>query len=152
MLSIRKSNVYDLLAMQECNSVNLPENYNMRYYFYHDLSWPSLSQLAEDYEGKICGYTLGKLEEEDEKKGHLTSVAVLKTYRKQKLAYYLITQTHEFINKVYNVNSICLHVRVSNSAALNLYYNLLNYKIKGIEHLYYGNKEDAYQMEHKFVK
>ncbi|KAI4838733.1 N-terminal acetyltransferase A complex catalytic subunit ARD1 [Plasmodium brasilianum] len=152
MLSIRKSNVYDLLSMQECNSINLPENYSMRYYFYHALSWPSLSQIAEDGKGKVCGYTLGKLEEENEKKGHLTSVAVLKTYRKQKLAFYLITQTHQYVNDIYNVDNICLHVRISNSAALNLYYNLLNYKVKGTEPLYYGNKEDAYLMEYVFAK
>uniref|UniRef100_A0A8C9GBD2 N-terminal amino-acid N(alpha)-acetyltransferase NatA n=1 Tax=Piliocolobus tephrosceles TaxID=591936 RepID=A0A8C9GBD2_9PRIM len=112
MLSIRTCNVYDLLAMHQCNSINLPENYNLKYYFYHAISWPSLSQIAEDCSGKVCGYTLGKLEEENEKKAHLTSVAVLKNYRKQKLAYYLITLTHQYVNDIYNVDNISLHVRV----------------------------------------
>ncbi|KYN99409.1 putative N-acetyltransferase [Plasmodium gaboni] len=152
MLSIRKCNIYDLLSMQQCNSINLPENYNLRYYFYHALSWQYLSQIAEDVNGKVCGYSLGKLEEDNEYKGHLTSVAVLKTYRKLKLAFYLILQTHQHLKDIYRADNICLHVRVSNNAALNLYYNLLNYKVNGIETHYYGNKENAYLMEHVFAR
>ena len=32
----------DLLNMQHCNLLNLPENYQMKYYFYHGLSWPQV--------------------------------------------------------------------------------------------------------------
>jgi len=30
----------------------------MKYYMYHGLSWPQLSFVAEDPEGKIVGYVL----------------------------------------------------------------------------------------------
>ncbi|NXH51167.1 NAA10 acetyltransferase, partial [Rhabdornis inornatus] len=46
----------DLMNMQHCNLLCLPENYQMKYYFYHGLSWPQLSYIAEDENGKIVGY------------------------------------------------------------------------------------------------
>jgi len=45
----------DLLAMQQCNLSCLPENYQMKYYFYHMLSWPQLLHVAEDSKGRIVG-------------------------------------------------------------------------------------------------
>ncbi len=39
----------------------LPENYQMKYYMYHGLSWPQLSYVAEDESGKIVGYVLAKM-------------------------------------------------------------------------------------------
>lgn len=33
----------------------------MKYYFYHLLTWPQLTFVAEDDDGKIVGYVLGKL-------------------------------------------------------------------------------------------
>ncbi len=51
----------DLLKMQHANLLCLPENYSLRYYYYHIMSWPELLQVAEDYEGKIVGYVLSKM-------------------------------------------------------------------------------------------
>ncbi|KAD4384966.1 hypothetical protein E3N88_25134 [Mikania micrantha] len=80
MVCIRKATMDDLLAMQACNLFCLPENYQMKYYFYHILSWPHLLYVAEDYGGKIVGYVLAKMEEETtECHGHITSLAVLRT-------------------------------------------------------------------------
>jgi peptide alpha-N-acetyltransferase len=47
--------------MQRANLTCLPENYQMKYYFYHILSWPQLSFVAEDYKGHIIGYVLAKM-------------------------------------------------------------------------------------------
>ncbi len=47
--------------MQNTNLMCLPENYNLRYYYYHMLSWPQLVQVAEDGEGKVVGYVLAKM-------------------------------------------------------------------------------------------
>lgn len=38
----------------------------MKYYFYHLLSWPQLLWVAEDFDGKIVGYVLAKMEEDTE--------------------------------------------------------------------------------------
>lgn len=51
-LSIRQATVDDLLQMQATNLWCLPENYQMKYYLYHVLSWPQLLFVAEDYKGK----------------------------------------------------------------------------------------------------
>jgi len=57
----------------------------MKYYFYHLLSWPQLLWVAEDFDGKIVGYVLAKMEEDERqpKHGHITSLSVLRTHRKR---------------------------------------------------------------------
>jgi len=82
MVSIRVAKPEDLMNMQHCNLLCLPENYQMKYYFYHGLSWPQLSFVAEDAKGKIVGYVLAKMEEETEDPhGHITSLAVQRSHR-----------------------------------------------------------------------
>jgi peptide alpha-N-acetyltransferase len=61
MVSIRRAKVDDLWGMQEANQSCLPENYQMKYFLYHILSWPELLYVAEDYNGKIVGYVLAKM-------------------------------------------------------------------------------------------
>ena len=53
--------VEDLMQMQNCNLWNLPENYQMKYYIYHEVTWPQLSFVAEDHQGRIVGYVLAKM-------------------------------------------------------------------------------------------
>ena len=74
-MNIRCARTEDLMNMQRCNLLCLPENYQMRwvlplrqdkyslnrYYMYHGLSWPQLSYVAEDDKGKIVGYVLAKV-------------------------------------------------------------------------------------------
>ena len=61
MVSVRRAQVSDLMNMQHCNLNCLPENYGMKYYLYHALSWPQLSYVAEDSKGRIVGYVLAKI-------------------------------------------------------------------------------------------
>ncbi|KAK4372050.1 hypothetical protein RND71_007434 [Anisodus tanguticus] len=166
MVCIRKATIDDLLAMQACNLLCLPENYQMKYYFYHILSWPQLLYVAEDYNGKIIGYVLAKMEEETtECHGHITSLAVVRTHRKLGLATKLMTaaqnameQTNnnalearspyecERFNLVFGAEYVSLHVRKSNRAAFKLYTETLGYKIHDMEAKYYADGEDAYDM------
>ncbi len=44
----------------------------MKYYLYHYLSWPQLLWVAEDYDGKIVGYVLAKMEEDESQPPHGT--------------------------------------------------------------------------------
>lgn len=101
MVCIRRATVDDLLAMQACNLMCLPENYQMKYYLYHILSWPQLLYVAEDYNGRIVGYVLAKMEEEsNECHGHITSLAVLRTHRKLGLATKLMTAAQAAMEQV----------------------------------------------------
>ncbi|KAG2668749.1 hypothetical protein I3760_14G005300 [Carya illinoinensis] len=150
MVCIRKATVYDLLDMQTCNHLCLPENYQMKYYLYHILTWPKLLYVAEDYKGHIVGYVLAKMKEEsNECHGHITSLAVLRTHRKLGLATKLMHAAQNAMEQVYGAEYVSLHVRKSNRAAFNLYKETLGYKIHYVEAKYYEDGEDAYDMRKK---
>ena len=156
MVSIRRATVEDLLKMQQTNLLCLPENYQFKYYIYHYLSWPSLLHVAEDHNGKIVGYVLAKLEDEDIKQGeiqgHITSISVLRTYRRLGVASKLMNHALNMMQEYFDADYVSLHVRVSNRPALHLYHNNLGFDIRGIEKGYYADKEDAYKMRKYFKK
>jgi peptide alpha-N-acetyltransferase len=156
MVSIRRATVEDLLKMQQTNLLCLPENYQYKYYIYHYLSWPSLLHVAEDHNGKIVGYVLAKLEDEDIKQGeiqgHITSISVLRTYRRLGVASKLMNHAINMMQEYFEADYVSLHVRVSNRPALHLYHNNLGFEVRGVEKEYYADKEDAYKMRKYFKK
>ncbi len=149
MVQVRPARVSDLPAMQACNLLCLPENYQMKYYFYHILSWPQLLYVAEDG-GKIVGYVLAKMEEDgpvgEEPHGHITSLAVLREYRKLGLATRLMSTVEKIMLECYDALYVSLHVRVSNKAALTLYKDTLGFQVHAVESKYYADQEDAFDM------
>jgi hypothetical protein len=112
----------DLLpAIQTCNITNLPENYFLKYYLYHALTWPQLSFVAVvrprggyktataggpgaagDVSGqypKVVGYVLAKMEEEPSdgvQHGHITSLSVMRTHRRLGIAERLMRMSRMF--------------------------------------------------------
>ncbi|KAG8318358.1 LOW QUALITY PROTEIN: N-alpha-acetyltransferase 10-like [Homalodisca vitripennis] len=153
-MNIRCARPEDLMNMQHCNLLCLPENYQMKYYFYHGLSWPQLSYVAEDEKGQIVGYVLAKMEEdsEDNPHGHITSLAVKRSHRRLGLAQKLMDQAALAMVECFNAKYVSLHVRKSNRAALNLYTNTLKFVISEIEPKYYADGEDAYAMKRDLQK
>ena len=113
MVSIRRARHDDIWAMQHCNLLCLPENYNLKYWLYHILSWPQLQYVAEDLTtGKIVGYVLAKMEGEDEiledkLHGHVTSLAVSRTHRKLGLATKLMTLSREWDIPPFSHATLC---------------------------------------------
>ncbi len=156
MVSIRRATVDDLLKMQQTNLLCLPENYQFKYYIYHYLSWPSLLHVAEDHNGKIVGYVLAKLEDEEVKQGevqgHITSISVLRTYRRLGVASKLMNHAINMMQEYFDADFVSLHVRVTNRPALHLYHKNLGFDVRGIEKEYYADKEDAYKMRKYFKK
>ncbi|KXJ12515.1 N-alpha-acetyltransferase 10 isoform X1 [Exaiptasia diaphana] len=148
-MNIRCATPEDLMNMQHCNLLCLPENYQMKYYFYHGLSWPQLSYVAEDEKGKIVGYVLAKMEDEPDEAvhGHITSLAVRRSHRRLGLAQKLMEQASRAMVECFNAQYVSLHVRKSNRAALNLYTVTLKFSISEIEPKYYADGEDAYAMK-----
>lgn len=137
----------DLLAMQRCNLWCLPENYALKYYLYHILSWPQLLYVAVDTGERIVGYVLAKMEEDAEiPHGHITSLSVARSHRKLGLAAKLMQSAHMAMEEVFGSKYVSLHVRVSNKAALHLYKTTLGYKINDREAKYYADDEDAFDM------
>ncbi|KAF8592226.1 acyl-CoA N-acyltransferase [Ramaria rubella] len=149
-MNIRLARAEDLMGMQACNLNNLPENYTLRYYLYHALTWPQLSYVAEDHNGRIVGYILAKMEEDvaegEEPHGHVTSISVLRSYRRLGLAKKLMIQSQEAMVGVYKAAYISLHVRQSNRAAIGLYRDTLGFTVEKIEAKYYNDGEDAFAM------
>ncbi len=98
----------DIPHVQSTNITNLPENYFLKYYLYHALSWPQLSYVAVDVSRpkktpydppKIVGYVLAKMEEEPVngiQHGHITSLSVMRTHRRLGLAEKLMRQSREW--------------------------------------------------------
>ena len=153
MVTIRPAKTTDILEMQHCNLYNLPENYNLRYWLYHAMSWPQLPQVAvDDLSGKVVGYVLAKMEDDEGKEdfiphGHITSISVLREYRKLGLATKLMRAAQHQMKTIYEAHYCSLHVRVSNRAAITLYKDVLGYETMRVEAEYYADKEDAYDMK-----
>lgn len=49
------------MNMQHCNLLCLPENYQMKYYFYHGLSWPQVIPGAVSIAFSVSASTNGHI-------------------------------------------------------------------------------------------
>ncbi|KAG0155508.1 hypothetical protein PDIDSM_1085 [Penicillium digitatum] len=161
----------DLLpSIQTCNITNLPENYFLKYYLYHALTWPQLSfvavvrprngyksgstgaGIAGDVSGeypKVVGYVLAKMEEEPtdgKQHGHITSLSVMRTHRRLGIAERLMRMSQRAMAESHRAHYVSLHVRMSNFAALRLYRDTLGFEVEKVEDGYYADGEDAYAM------
>ncbi|KAI9892227.1 MAG: N-terminal acetyltransferase A complex catalytic subunit ard1 [Vezdaea aestivalis] len=161
-MDIRPLRSVDLPFVQSTNITNLPENYFLKYYLYHLLTWPQLSYVAVDCSApkkrpgdpdKIVGYVLAKMEEEPSDgvtHGHITSLSVMRTHRRLGLAEGLMRQSlidaEKAMVETFGAKYVSLHVRVSNVAALHLYRDTLGFSVEKTESKYYADGEDAYGM------
>ncbi|KAI0134708.1 acetyltransferase [Xylariales sp. AK1849] len=158
-MDIRLLRSSDIPLIQHANLENLPENYFMKYYLYHALSWPQLSFVAVDVSRpkktpydypKIVGYVLAKMEEEPTdgvQHGHITSLSVMRTHRRLGIAEKLMRQSQLAMVETFGAQYVSLHVRVSNKAAIHLYSKTLGFDREKTEAEYYADGEDAYCMK-----
>ena len=107
MVTITPAQPYHLLQMQHTNLLCLPENYQLKYYLYHSLTWPQLLYVALEG-GKVVGYVLGKMDEDEgkERHGHITSLAVLRTHRKRGIATMLMRSTQRRMAAVFKAQYV----------------------------------------------
>ncbi|KAK7753918.1 N-terminal acetyltransferase A complex catalytic subunit ard1 [Diatrype stigma] len=157
-MDVRRLEPRDIPLIQHANLENLPENYFMKYYLYHALSWPQLSYVAVDVSRpkktpydypKIVGYVLAKMEEEPADgvpHGHITSLSVMRTHRRLGIAEKLMRQSQLAMVETFGAQYVSLHVRVSNRAAIHLYTRTLGFDQEKTEAKYYADGEDAYCM------
>ncbi|CAJ1014941.1 putative Acetyltransferase (GNAT) family/Acetyltransferase (GNAT) domain/FR47-like protein [Leishmania utingensis] len=152
-MQLRRATMEDMYEMQHSNLRCLPENYNLRYYYYHLLSWPQLLYVQQDYNRNTVGYVLGKMDDEEvaeKKHGHITSLAVLRSHRKLGIASRVMRATMKEMDAEYDAHYCSLHVRKTNDAALHLYQDTLGFRCVGVEEKYYMDEEDAYHMKSFF--
>ena len=79
--------------------------------------------------------------------GLITSISVLRDYRKLGIATKLMRACHYAMKTVYKAKHVALHVRISNRAAFTLYKDVLGYEISKLKEHYYADGEDAYNMK-----
>ncbi|KAJ3907463.1 acyl-CoA N-acyltransferase [Lentinula edodes] len=166
-MNIRRARIEDLPGMQACNLRKLLHEIfyvailpfislagtqtavtSTSLDLYHCATWPSISYVAED-KGRIVGYILAKMEEEtaeaEQPHGHVTSISVLRSYRRLGIAKKLMLLSQESMAS-HRASHVALHVRKSNRAALSLYRDTLGFEVHDIEQKYYADGEDAYAM------
>ena len=101
---------------------------------------------------KLVGYVLAKMNDDPDSKdseanGHITSLSVMRTYRRMGLAEKLMRQALFALCEVHDAKYVSLHVRQSNRAALHLYRDTLEFEVLSVESSYYQDGEDAYAMK-----
>lgn len=148
---LRKFNPNDLERVTYINRVCLPENYSD--YFFVDLHrrFPETFIVAEE-NGDVVGYIMCRIETGLSgfgfrgliKKAHIVSVAVLPPYRRKGIGEALVTKAIENMQS-YKAKQSFLEVRVTNTAAVNLY-RKLGFQITRTIRSYYADGEDAYTM------
>lgn len=130
----------------------------MKYYLYHALSWPSLLYVAEADDGKIVGYVMAKMEDDEDKDkdgaihGHITSISVLRSHRKLGIATKLMRASNYAMKTIYGAEYCSLHVRHTNRAAIALYKDVLGFEVVSVDEKYYADGEDALDMRLYFNK
>ncbi|BFU24737.1 acetyltransferase, GNAT family protein [Entamoeba histolytica HM-1:IMSS-B] len=149
MINIRRATPEDLPKLQGANLINLAENYTMKYYYYHLLLWPSITYLAECVDGKVVGYVLTKMDEDSTTPfGHITSISVLRSYRRLGIATKLLRAAENSMIECFGAEYVTLHVRESNKPARHLYEVTMGYKQHSVDKKYYNDGEDAIVMRH----
>lgn len=150
---LRKSTVEDLEAIMNINLVSLPENYSS--FFFADVyaHFPNTFIVA-DVDGKIVGYIMCRIESGFSnfhltKKGHVISLAVLPEYRSKGVGHAILNEAMKAMAFSYGAKECFLEVRVSNTAAINLY-KKMGLRIEKTLRDYYSDGESAYVMSKKF--
>jgi peptide alpha-N-acetyltransferase len=121
------------------------------------MSWPSLLYVAEAEDGSIVGYVMAKMEDDEEKEGkngeihgHITSISVLRSYRKLGIATKLMKASQYAMMTIYGAEYCSLHVRETNRAAIALYSDVLGFTTVNVDEKYYADGENALDMKNYF--
>lgn len=156
-ITVRQFTREDLDTVVQINRKTLPENYPSNFFLYCFQACPEGFLVAETEQGKIIGYIMLRLETGMSnfgirliKKGHIVSIAVLPEYQRRGAGTLLLKSAMSILSSQ-GINEFHLEVRVSNTAALNMYEKLNFKKIKVIKR-YYHDGESAYRMAVKLPK
>lgn len=109
----------------------------------------------------LCQYNHNCSNEDDSDCGDITSVAVLRNYRRLGIAQRLMRQVEKKMIEVYNIKYCRLNVRETNYAARHLYSDVLGFKLFlnvlficrqiDVDVKYYADGENGIRMEQDLV-
>ena len=149
--TLRQFTPADLEAVININRVCLPENY-AAYFFIDTYNTLPDTFLVADYQGRIVGYIMCRLEHgfsdlkklRFAKKGHIISVAVMPDYRRMGIAYSLVESALAAFTALH-ADECYLEVRINNDPAIELY-KKMGFVIARTIPRYYFDSADAYVM------
>ena len=149
--TLRQFTPTDLEAVININRVCLPENY-AAYFFIDTYNTLPDTFLVADYQGRIVGYIMCRLEHgfsdlkklRFAKKGHIISVAVMPDYRRMGIAYSLVESALAAFTALH-ADECYLEVRINNDPAIELY-RKMEFVIARTIPRYYFDSADAYVM------
>ncbi|KAI1497131.1 N-acetyltransferase 5 [Biscogniauxia marginata] len=162
MTSFRAFRPSDLDRFSKCNLDPLTETYDLSFYLQYYSKWPSLFQVAEDEEGNIIGYIMGKTESSPDYlqysehalpwHAHITALTVAPEARRLGIGK-VLTEKLEASADAANTWFVDLFVRKSNDNAIG-FYESMGYSVYRVVKDYYGDNvndpsahgEDAYDM------
>ncbi|KAL7713466.1 acetyltransferase complex ard1 subunit [Entamoeba marina] len=108
----------DIVRLESSQLTSI-EEYQIKFYYYHFLSWPYLSYLAELPNGNIIGYVLLKMEENPDKLfASLTTLTVARPYRRMKVATTLLKTAENALIEAYGAQSVISQVPTNNKAII----------------------------------
>lgn len=147
MTTLRPFTCDDLFRFNNVNLDPLTETYGVPFYLQYMVRWSEYFQVAEDPNGKIMGYVMGKAEgRQTQWHGHVTALTVAPDFRRLGLAAKLMN-TLEEISERKHCFFVDLFVRVSNEVAIEMYKNLGYSIYRTVLEYYSGDTdEDAYDM------
>ena len=148
---IRKALSSDIDAIDKCNRIVLPENYDRK--TYESLfEFEGFVSFVVEEDDKIVGYVMAFLDKDSKKKiiGHIMSIGILKDYRRRGYGRKLLELAENDLKERFKIKCITLHVRKKNKAAYKLYCKMHYGRIKKVKD-YYEDNEDAYLMKKVFV-
>mmetsp|Transcript_29382 Transcript_29382/g.66408 ORF Transcript_29382/g.66408 Transcript_29382/m.66408 type:complete len:173 (+) Transcript_29382:39-557(+) len=146
MTTIRPMTVQDLTRFNNVNLDQWTETYNMNFYLHYLVKWPECCVTAENADGTIAGYMIGKVEGQGEQwHGHVTALSVAPEFRRTGLAKKLMEYLEVVSEQTHDCYFVDLFVRVTNTAAIT-FYQSLGYVVYRIVTGYYSGEEDAYDM------
>ncbi|KAK4695898.1 hypothetical protein P7C71_g1933, partial [Lecanoromycetidae sp. Uapishka_2] len=161
MTALRPFRPQDLLHMNITNLDPLTENYSVDFYLHYLSKWPSLFTVAEDQDGNIVGYIMGKVEEDPPWRqftehylpwhGHVTALTVAPQYRRLGMAQ-ILTKALERGCEEEKAWFVDLFVREGNKTAVGLYEGIGYSVFRAVVNYYNDDPtgqrdgEDAYDM------
>ncbi len=154
---IRECREEDLEEVISINKKCLPENYASIFFEEMREKYPDLFYVAE-VDGRIVGYIMCREETAGfdlprlraKRRGHVISIAVLPEYRRRGIGRSLLAKALDSM-KARKLEECVLEVRVSNTAAINLY-RKLGFEIVSQIPFYYMDGEHAYLMKVKLTE
>jgi len=147
MTNLRAFKCADLWKFNNVNLDTFTETYGVGFYMQYLALWPEYFLVAEDTNGRIMGYIMGKSEGTQENwHGHVTAVTIAPEFRRIGLAEKLMSML-EYVSEKKNGYFVDLFVRVSNKVAVTMYTKLGYIVYRRVLDYYSGDPdEDAFDM------